>query len=398
MQFNKEFVRNLTLLVGSWTTILAAAILAPALPGMASHFNDVPNAEFLVRLSLTMPALFIALGAPFAGILLDRLGRKPIIIASLVLYGFSGTAGFFLESLTAILVSRAILGIAAAGLTSGLTTLIADYFTGERLNQFLGYQAAFIGIGGVIFQYVSGVVADIGWRFPFSLYLIAFIILPMALLALDEPDLSKSEDATQQDDGQAVFPLRQISPVYLIAFVGMFIFFAFPVLLPFFLTAESGASNTQVGLALSLSTLTSIVSALAFQRLKQRFPYRTLFAIIFLTLGINHLVVANFTAYTAVVVGILIGGLGIGLFPPALSSMVSTITPAPLRGRAFGGLTAALFAGQFFTPIFTQPLVDSVGLSETFRLLGIIALLITVIFSAINLRRNRRSLQEQDSG
>ena len=89
----KTGFRNITILSGSTMTVLAGALLAPSLPDMALAFQDVPNAEFLVMLTLTMPALFIALGSPFAGILLDKLGRKPVLIVSLILYGISGTSG-----------------------------------------------------------------------------------------------------------------------------------------------------------------------------------------------------------------------------------------------------------------------------------------------------------------
>ena len=71
--------RNLTILVGSTMTVLAATIISPALPRMAAHFADTPNVDFLVRLTLTMPALFIAVGALFAGTFLDRFGRKPSV-------------------------------------------------------------------------------------------------------------------------------------------------------------------------------------------------------------------------------------------------------------------------------------------------------------------------------
>ena len=59
-------------------TVMAGATIAPALPGMKLVFQDVANADFLVKLVLTMPALLIAIGAPFAGILLDRRGRRPV--------------------------------------------------------------------------------------------------------------------------------------------------------------------------------------------------------------------------------------------------------------------------------------------------------------------------------
>ena len=54
---SRTSARNLTILLGSSLTVLAATIISPALPGMASAFAGVPNADFLVRLTLTMPAL-----------------------------------------------------------------------------------------------------------------------------------------------------------------------------------------------------------------------------------------------------------------------------------------------------------------------------------------------------
>lgn len=76
MQINqKVFMRNLTILVGGTTTILAATIISPILPEMTTVFADVPNVDFLVKLALTLPALFIAISAPFVGFLLDKKGR-----------------------------------------------------------------------------------------------------------------------------------------------------------------------------------------------------------------------------------------------------------------------------------------------------------------------------------
>lgn len=76
MAIHKTRIRNLTILVGSTTLPLATTGIAPALPGMASAFQNVPNAELLVRLTLTMPALVGAIAAPFVGLLADRWGAN----------------------------------------------------------------------------------------------------------------------------------------------------------------------------------------------------------------------------------------------------------------------------------------------------------------------------------
>src|SRR5260370_40642689 len=78
--------------------VLAPAGLAPAVPGMAAAFQDVPNAGLLVRMLLTLPALSGAVAAPFAGLLADRWGRRPVIVAAFLLYGLAGGPGFLFGS------------------------------------------------------------------------------------------------------------------------------------------------------------------------------------------------------------------------------------------------------------------------------------------------------------
>lgn len=383
---NKTNLRNLTILLGSTTTVLAATIIAPALPEMASVFQEVPNAEFLVRLTLTMPTLFIALGAPFVGILLDRLGRRPVLIAALILYGLAGTAGFALNSLTAILVSRALLGLAVAGIMSGFTTLIMDYFRGPKLNQFMGYQAAFIGLGGMVFLLIAGFLADVGWQYPFLVHLFAFLVLPGVLFTITEPQTQTDRAQEDRSIEKTPFPIKAIAPIYIASFLGVGIFFLFPVQLPFYLITESGVNNSQVGLALSLQTLAEGLSALLYQRLKSRLSFAAIFALIFLAFGINHVMVSLTGNYGVVIVALLIGGLGIGLFPPNINIWLASVTPPALRGRAVGGLSSAFNLGAFFSPILAQPLIQQVGSTGMFGVAGAISLLIVVVFVGIALR------------
>lgn len=382
---SKTNLRNLTILLGSTTTILAATIISPALPEMAASFADMPNADFLVRLTLTMPALFIAFGALFAGFLLDRWGRKPVLIVSLLVYGLAGTAGFILDSLILILISRALLGLAVAGIMSGFTTLILDYFKGEELNRFLGLQSAFVGMGGMVFLLLAGFLAENNWHYPFLVHLLAFLILPGVIFTIDEPQVSVGKQTTAIE--KVAFPWRKITPVYATAFVGMIIFFIFPVHIPFYLSAGADVSSSQVGLALSLQTLSSVFFALQFQQLKTRFSFQAIFSLAFLAFSLNHLIVSLSPAYAIVIAGLIIGGIGIGLFPPNSSGWLATLAPAELRGKAVGGLTSALFLGQFFSPIITQPLIERMGLSGTFAIAAVAGLAVALLFAVSAMRR-----------
>jgi MFS family permease len=124
--------QSMLLLLGSCLPVLGAVLLAPVLPRMQAHFADVDNSAVLVPIVLTLPALVIALLAPFAGLIADRLGRKPLLLASMLLYVLCGVLPLWLDSLHTIVLSRAGIGLAEAGIMTCCTTLMGDYYSGAR--------------------------------------------------------------------------------------------------------------------------------------------------------------------------------------------------------------------------------------------------------------------------
>ena len=379
---NKIQYRNATLLLGSAMTVLAGATIAPALPAMSRAFQDIPNADFLVRMLLTVPALFSAIGAPFSGFLLDRWGRKPVLVVAVILYGLAGASGYVIGSLYGILASRALLGLAVAGTTSGFTTLIADYFSGRKLSKFLGYQAAFMAFGGAVFLLVGGILADIDWRLPFLLYLYAFGILLGVLFAIDEPQAQKTAGEQQSQDDTAAVPYRSVAPIYVLAFALTMLFFIGPVLLPFLLTDLGEISNSQIGLALAVSVLVGGVFSLQYQRLKQRLSFQGINVVVFLAIGLGSLIIGLSSEFAGIILGLVVSGIGVGLSLPNFNLWLLTVIPAAARGRAVGGLITAVFLGQFLSPIAIQPIASQAGFSAAFAVAGGISLLLGVVFLA----------------
>ena len=379
---NKIQYRNATLLLGSAMTVLAGATIAPALPAMSRAFQDIPNADFLVRMLLTVPALFSAIGAPFSGFLLDRWGRKPVLVVAVILYGLAGASGYVIGSLYGILASRALLGLAVAGTTSGFTTLIADYFSGRKLSKFLGYQAAFMAFGGAVFLLVGGILADIDWRLPFLLYLYAFGILLGVLFAIDEPQAQKTAGEQQFQDDTAAVPYRSVAPIYVLAFALTMLFFIGPVLLPFLLTDLGEISNSQIGLALAVSVLVGGVFSLQYQRLKQRLSFQGINVVVFLAIGLGSLIIGLSSEFAGIILGLVVSGIGVGLSLPNFNLWLLTVIPAAARGRAVGGLITAVFLGQFLSPIAIQPIASEAGFSAAFAVAGGISLLLGVVFLA----------------
>jgi MFS family permease len=360
-------------------TIMAGATISPALPEMNRFFQDVPNADLLVKLVLTMPSLFVAISAPFMGVLLDWWGRKPVLVFAVLLYGVAGSSGFVLESLYAILVSRALLGLAVAGIMSGFTTLIADYYSGSRLNQVMGAQGAFVSFGGVVFLIAGGLLADVGWNYPFLVYLVAFLVLPGVLFFIKEPQLEKKTRAEASPEAKQALRKR-LTTVYCIAFVVMVIFYMVPVQLPFYLQVLSDISNTEVGVAIAAMTLFSALASMQYRRIRGELGFRSIFAMIFMLMGIGYIIISLAPGYFVVITGLVVFGLGLGLLVPNMNVWLTSFTPAELRGRAFGLLTTFFFLGQFFSPVLTEPVIRKLEIDYSYMAAGALLIFFALIF------------------
>lgn len=383
-----------TLLGVSTLTIMAGATISPALPAMQSAFSATPNAEVLVQLVLTMPALFIAVGAPITGAVVDRLGRTKLLFFSTILYGVSGGAGFVLDSLYLILVSRALLGIAVAGVMVASTTLIADYFDGERRDTVMGWQGAFITAGGVVFLTLGGVLADIEWRVPFLIYISAFGLLPLILLTLNEPEVNRSDErsVTDLDAARALIktlPIRTLGVIYTVALIGMVVFYLIPVQLPFYLTSVTAATGTLIGIGIAISNVSGGITSSQFDQFRKQFNHHAIVGIVFGLIGIGYVIIGTSQSYLVIVIGLFVVGAGLGLLIPNLNVWATNAVDGQYRGRALGGITSMIFLGQFISPLMTRPIIDAIGIGATFVIVGFGVLVVAGLFVFASLRQGQ---------
>src|ERR1700712_257908 len=160
----------LVLLLSSCLAVLGAVLLAPVLPKIQDAFAGTAGLQALAPIVLTAPALVIGLTATFAGRIVDRLGRKRLLVGALVVYAFVGSAPVWLPSLQLIVVSRVLVGLTEAAIMTCCTTLLADYFSGSLRERYFGLQVVFTTVAATIFFGVGGALGSHSWRTPFWLY------------------------------------------------------------------------------------------------------------------------------------------------------------------------------------------------------------------------------------
>lgn len=116
--------------------LMGATAVAPALPLISQAFPGF--LKVIISMIITLPSLAVALTGIFVGMAIDRFGKVPIFVLSLVLFTFAGISGYFLDSFPIILLGRIILGIGLGGILTSVTILITSYYTGAERDKILG--------------------------------------------------------------------------------------------------------------------------------------------------------------------------------------------------------------------------------------------------------------------
>ncbi len=374
------------LLAAATLTVMAGATISPSLPGLLAHFADDPRADVLVPLILTAPGLAIALSAPLAGILLDRLSKRAVLAAAIVLYALAGSSGLYLSSLDAILVGRLVLGVAVGTIMTASLALVADLYQGSERERVMGWQGAAMSFGGVLFVGVGGLLGEIGWRGPFAVYLAPLALAWLALRALPARPLDVEEAPPgAASPAAAPFPWRHAFALYLLAGTSMLTFYVVPTLIPFVVEGLVGTAGTALlaGVAIGVTTLAAGLVSMQYQRIRARVSPPTIAALGFAGIAAGFAGIAAEPGFAVLLAALAVAGAGAGTIMPNNNSWLLSRVPEPVRGRASGGMTAALFLGQFACGFVGPVLVSVGGLNFVYLAMGVLAATLAVVLALV---------------
>jgi MFS family permease len=375
---------------------MAAAIISPALPRIREAFVGTPNLSVLTGLVLTLPALFIALGAPVAGALADRVGRLRVLTGAVLAYAAAGTAPLVLDSLAAVLASRAVLGLAVAGLFVAGTTLITDYYSGATRQAMLGLQGALATASGVVFLPLAGLLAGVSWRGPFLLYLVSLGLLPAIVFFLREPSRSSNRTASgPARDGDGSRSVELLAVVGL-ALVGMLAFYTLPVQLPFYVDRVTSGGAALTGGVLATAMLAGGVVAAHYRRVRAVLGADWTLVVTFLTMGGGFVLLWAASSLGSMVAGVAVVGGAQGLLVPNLNAIAAMLVPDERRGRALSLVVTGLFLGQFLSALVSGAAVAALDIRTMY--LGGGLLLILVAATVARMTRTGPATDERPAG
>jgi MFS family permease len=364
-----------TLLMASTVILMGAAAVAPALEPISRAFPEI--SPWGISLTVTLPALAVAITGFGVGYLADRFGLVKVFVCSLAVFVAAGVSGYFMNSFGTMLVGRFILGIGIAGISLAVGGLIAGYYSGMNRAKVIGYQSAAMGIGCLFLETAGGGLADMGWREPFLIYLIGVPIIISAFISVRRP--------VRPDGGHGELPQptggkRDIAVCYLAIFLAMFMMFSLPTNMPFQVT-QLGSTLVVCGLLLGILGVSQAVCSLVYSRSSNKLSDMSAYAVSFALIGIGccilvvpHIISAGFA--------MIFVGVGMGIVCPTVIGRLVSISGFGNSGKIMGGYSAAFNMGVFCSSLIITPVIGVLGsYGNAFFAVGIAALVACAAFA-----------------
>jgi YNFM family putative membrane transporter len=137
----------------------------PLLPPLAADLGISPTGA---AWTVSATALGVAVAAPFAGAVSDRLGRKRVMLAAIAATAAATLACAAAPGLPALLAARAAQGLAIPFVFAVAVAYIAEEVAGPRAAAVNGLYVSGTAFGGFLGRFLSGAVAGpLGWRASF---------------------------------------------------------------------------------------------------------------------------------------------------------------------------------------------------------------------------------------
>jgi MFS family permease len=362
--------------------VLGVASIGPALPSLRAELGVPIERVGLVITVFTLPGVLLT---PLLGIAADRLGRKRVLVPSLVLFGLAGSTCALARSLEPLLALRLLQGVGAAALASINLTLIGDLFRGRQRTAAMGYNASVLSVGTATYPLVGGGLAMISWHWPFALPILALPVAVLVSVGLREPPVVPAQRLAAYLGG--VWREIRRPPVLALytASCGIFILLygAYVTFLPLYMADRFDSSPLIIGVVMTSLSLVNALASSQLGRMSTRIPEPKMLRLGFLAfaLGLATIPLAPVTAALVIPAGLL--GFAFATTIPVVMSLVAALAPDDQRAAFMSLNGTVLRLGQTLGPLVMTAIYAAGGFRAVYAAGALLAVCLAGLMAAV---------------
>src|SRR5205085_5249131 len=352
--------------------LVGFGLIIPLLPFYAERFGASPQ---VVTILLAIFSLMSMISAPLWGRISDRIGRRPVLMASMLAAAFAYLWLGFATELWMLFAARAFAGLCAGNIAAA-QAYIADVTPPERRARGMGMIGAAFGLGFILGPALGGIVAGnelatADLKTPgliaAGLSLIAFLGVVLLLpesrpaAARDRPRRGRLAVLRNALGRPVLSRLLLVFFLVILAFAGMESTFALWAMRQF------GWGPAQVGYSLTLvGLLSAIMQGGLIGMLTRRFGEERLLlaGLALIALGLLALPLAH--DLTPLLLALAALALGMGMMQPALNSLISRRAGADEQGEIMGVAQSIGSLSRVLGPIVAGALFEGFGRNSPF--------------------------------
>jgi MFS transporter, ACDE family, multidrug resistance protein len=365
----------LVLIAANVVAALGYGVVSPVLPAFTRTFGVSIGA---VTFAITVFSLMKLCFAPPTGLLVQRLGERPVYVAGLLIVSVSTGVSAFAQNYWQLLVLRAIGGIGATMFFISALGLMIRISPADARGRIAGLFASSFLIGLVGGPLVGSVTAGFGLRAPFLVYGVAMLITAIVVAySLRRSTLgAPAEQAQSAVTVRAALRHRAYRSALMSNFAtGWSVFGLRIAVVPLFISDVLGRGPRMTGLALALFAIGNVVVVLPSGYLSDRIGRRTLLIGGLFACGVATIWLGAASSVPVFLVAACVAGAASGVFAsPQQAAIADILGSAARAGTAVATFLMMADLGAIVGSFAVGQIAEHLGFGWGFAISGVILL------------------------
>jgi len=376
-------------------------IILPLFPFYAERFGASPE---IITWTMAAFTLSQAAATPVWGRISDAFGRRRVLVLTMLGQAVAYVILAYADELWLVIVSRVFGGLMAGNIAAAFA-YVTDITTEENRSAGLGKVGAAMGLGFIFGPAFGGLLA--GAEVETANYVApalasavvctiamfgTFFFLPESLSAANRKPFFKQAASAPQAPALSMVPVHRDMLMKLL--ITALIFYTAMSLMesifPLWGNDKFNMGPRNIGgVFFVLGSISAVMQGALIGPLSRRFGEKhvAIAAGLFFAAGLLGMAVS--VADWQIWFGLVLFGIGVGLFNPTVSSMVSMTAAANERGAIMGRYQAASAMGRVIGPAFSGLIYSKIGLDAPFTIGAVIMLPVLILLGRVRIKAKK---------